>query len=65
MGPGAHMHMHMHNRTPLLWAGQAVCNRVGNLLGAGRGADARFSAAVAWLMAAGSAGCVGAPSKQL
>ena len=40
--------------------GQAVCNRVGNLLGAGRGADARFSAGVAWLMAAASAGCVGA-----
>ena len=39
--------------------GQAVCNRVGNLLGAGRGADARFSAGVAWLMAATSAGCLG------
>jgi MATE family multidrug resistance protein len=39
--------------------GQAVCNRVGNLLGAGRGADARFSAGVAWLMAASSTSCVG------
>ena len=39
--------------------GLAACNRVGNLLGAGRGADARFAAGVAWLMAASSAGCVG------
>ena len=39
--------------------GQAVCNRVGNLLGAGRGCEARFSAGVAWLMAATSAGCLG------
>ena len=36
-----------------------MCNRVGNLLGEGRGGDARFCAAVAWLMSALSAAGVG------
>tara|TARA_B110001452_G_scaffold236876_1_gene216405 strand:- start:346 stop:1821 length:1476 start_codon:yes stop_codon:yes gene_type:complete len=35
--------------------GMAACNRVGNLLGEGRGDEARFSAAVSWVMAASSA----------
>ena len=35
--------------------GMAACNRVGNLLGEGRGDEAQFSAAVSWVMAASSA----------
>lgn len=39
--------------------GLAVSNRVGNLLGEGSGQAARFSAGVAWVLAASCAACLG------